>query len=59
LSTVIVRENANFGGNETDFLRRKEIGGKKEKKKKKGSTGFSSAPNTEHVHTRLSPVLVA
>ena len=29
------------------------------KRKKKGRTGFSSAPNTERVHMRLSPVLVA
>ena len=53
----IVQENANFCGSESDSVV-KTIGGWK-----KGSSNFSSVPNTDEtfrgVHTWLLPVLVA
>ena len=57
----IVHENANFCGSETDFPQRekncpwgKEIGSTKKEEKKKGSSGFSSAPNTSETYRARS-----
>ena len=61
-------ENANFHSNENDFLWRQKIvrrekklvtEKKREKRQKKGSTGFSSAPNTAETYRAHSHAAIA